>query len=1081
MDGFGRKKVMEHFTAIQNKMIPYSVKQAGKKLMEDGEIIQFREKDAADHFSTYFIDQNVVEDAGNENYACSCADFQLNAICKHIYATHLKMEKEKQKAAKQDFKNRILTQESNTLLSLFQQNMAQQLEVEEDNTNKTPLQTQYIIRLKPDDSSYIMTIEVKVGTERTYVVKNMNTFLAAIRDRQWLVFTKNFAYDPNEHFFLEEDKQILDKLLQISEIAKMYDTDSFYWSKSYAEEKNLTIPPSMASDLLELLTERDTTCIIMKERVEDIKYRGINVRHDNLDFIFELKKSADDKYQLEMEDLQQAIFFEAYQLLFFDGTFFIPAKEVWESLKPLMEFHKVTKNEVVQFSESQLSEVISYVLPALQKSGKLKLDDSIEDRITQQPLDCKLFIALEYGEHTLRLEYHYGNQLFDPFATSEEENEKIMIRDVEKEARVMNIIESAPVHFSGTKMVVNKQEKDLYQFYYRTIPKLAEYAEIYMEDGLEEMVEENVRPVTTLDVSGDNDYLSVSFDFKGIPEEEVQNVLESLREKRSYHRLKSGRFLSLESENYKQMEDVLQMLEVRKKDVQANMQVPLYRGMQIYDILGAGTQDEHHKFSRSFRELLTDITTQSEDSFALPKGLKAELRDYQLTGFEWMKSLAKYNLGGILADDMGLGKTVQTISFLASELEDNPNLKPVLIITPASLLYNWQSELEKFAPAIPVTVLHGTKQSRMAEMEEMKRGHVYLISYPSLRQDIVHFADVAFSSVIIDESQAIKNYHTKASQAVRALKRNHVFALSGTPLENSIDELWAIFQTLMPGFFPSLRKFKEIPYDNIAKMIRPFLLRRLKQDVVKELPDKIETNLYSELTDEQKTIYLAYLEKIQADLEASNGNAGEERIKLLAGLTRLRQICCDPSLFVENYQGESGKLLQLFDTIQTARENGKRILLFSQFTGMLGIIRQKLEEEGQPLFYMDGKTPSKTRLDMVNAFNEGENDIFLISLKAGGTGLNLVDADTVILYDLWWNPAVEEQATGRAHRIGQKRVVQVFRMITKGTIEERIFELQKKKQALVDELIQPGEQMLGKLSTEEIKQILQLDNGRDDK
>ncbi|EFS03000.1 DNA/RNA helicase protein, partial [Listeria seeligeri FSL S4-171] len=512
----------------------------------------------------------------------------------------------------------------------------------------------------------------------------------------------------------------------------------------------------------------------------------------------------------------------------------------------------------------------------------------------------------------------------------------------------------------------------------------------------------------------------------------------------------------------------------------SNMQVPLYRGMQIYDILGAGTQDEHHKFSRSFRELLTDITTQSEDNFALPAGLKAELRDYQLTGFEWMKSLAKYNLGGILADDMGLGKTVQTISFLASELEETPDLKPVLIVTPASLLYNWQSELEKFAPDIPVTVLHGTKESRLVEMEDMKRGHVYLISYPSLRQDILNLADVNFSSVIIDESQAIKNYHTKASQAVRALKRNHVFALSGTPLENSIDELWAIYQTLMPGFFPSLRKFKEIPYDKIATMIRPFLLRRLKQDVVKELPDKIETNLYSELTDEQKTIYLAYLEKIQADLAESNGNASEERIKLLAGLTRLRQICCDPSLFVENYQGESGKLLQLFDTIQTARENGKRLLIFSQFTGMLAIIRRKLEEDGQTFFYMDGKTPAKTRLDMVNSFNEGENDIFLISLKAGGTGLNLVGADTVILYDLWWNPAVEEQATGRAHRIGQKRVVQVFRMITKGTIEERIFELQKKKQALVDELIQPGEQMLGKLSTEEIKQILQLDNGRDE-
>ncbi|MBC6314663.1 DEAD/DEAH box helicase [Listeria grandensis] len=1055
-------------------MIPVSIKKKGRELLEDGAITVFEEATSyANMFRSVVVDDRVsyeVKHVANGNYQCDCIYYQENSICSHIYAIELEHEARQTKIEKANFKQRILAQEATTLLSLFQENMDRQFDTF-DTTAKTPLRVEYILRMQENRDKNMLTLDLKVGQDRTYVVKNIGDFLQAIKQHTSYFFTKNFSFDPFEHYFGERDLVIFAELAKINEIAKMYDTDSFYWNKSYAEEKVLIIPPSLAESILADLMGQNTICIH-----EDIKYSGLAFKKGTLPFSFVFRKNEDgDMYQLVMEELQQASYLESYQLLFLNGVFYRPSDAVWDQLTPLIHFHSVTENEVVQFEESQLSEVMSYVLPSLQKSGHVQIDPSIEDRVIQQPLVSKMWISQKDSEHVLKLEYHYGTQVFDPFALTEsvDPDGRIMIRDMETEAKIMRKIEAAPVHFSETQMVVNSDEASLYEFYYRVVPSLSADVAIYLEDGLEEMVEEHVKPTTTIDVSQDNDYLSVAFDFQGIEEDEIQEVLQSLREKRKYHRLNNGRFLSLEDESYQQMEAIFDILDVRKKEVDKQMAVPLYRGMQIYEAMGSA-QNEHNKFSRTFRDLLQEIVNQEDVSYPLPENLNAELREYQVTGFEWMKSLGKYHLGGVLADDMGLGKTLQAITYITSCLEGNVDMKPVLIVTPASLLYNWASEFEKFAPDIPVTVIHGTSQMRLELIQQIEPNSVYLISYPSLRQDEQEFLTTRFQTIILDEAQAIKNYHTKASQAVRSLKTTNIFALSGTPLENSIDELWTMFQTIMPGFFPSLRKFKELPHDRVAQMIRPFLMRRLKRDVVKELPDKIETNLYSELTEPQKTIYLAYLEKIQQELASNDSNDQEDRIKLLAGLTRLRQICCDPALFVENYEGGSGKLVQLFDTIQTARESGKRILIFSQFTSMLQIMRAQAEEAGYRYFYMDGSTPSKSRMDLVNAFNAGDADLFFISLKAGGTGLNLTGADTVILYDLWWNPAVEEQAASRAHRIGQKNVVQVIRMITKGTIEEKIYNLQKKKQALMDALIQPGEQMLHRLTTDEIKEILTL-------
>ncbi|ANS51654.1 SWF/SNF family helicase (plasmid) [Bacillus thuringiensis] len=441
-------------------------------------------------------------------------------------------------------------------------------------------------------------------------------------------------------------------------------------------------------------------------------------------------------------------------------------------------------------------------------------------------------------------------------------------------------------------------------------------------------------------------------------------------------------------------------------------------------------------------------------------------------GFQWLKALVRYSLGGILADDMGLGKTVQSIAYLLSEKENMKEEKPFLIVAPASLLYNWKSEFEKFAPSLKVHVVTGYPKER----EELLNGDiptdVFVTSYPLLRQDIDLYHTLDFHTLILDEAQMIKNYRTKAAEAVHMIRAQKRFALSGTPIENSLDELWAIFQTILPGFFPGQQSFRKLPPEQIARMVRPFILRRLKKDVLKELPEKIESNHISKLTKQQKELYVSYLENIKDTLETEDFQ--KNRIKILAGITRLRQICCHPSLFIENYHGDSSKLEQLLEITKQAISNKKRLLIFSQFSSMLQMIYDQFEKERICSFYLDGQTPSKDRVRMANQFNQGEKEVFLISLKAGGTGLNLTGADTVILYDLWWNPAIEEQAAGRAHRIGQKNVVQVIRLLTRGTIEEKIYELQQKKKELIEKVIHPGEIMLTSLSEAEIRELLHM-------
>ena len=541
----------------------------------------------------------------------------------------------------------------------------------------------------------------------------------------------------------------------------------------------------------------------------------------------------------------------------------------------------------------------------------------------------------------------------------------------------------------------------------------------------------------------------------------IDAVLDSLFKEQDFFISKSGQVLIFDEET-KEMSRTLQQLR-SKRTKNGFIQTSSLAAYQLAEFFKG---KDKVQFSKDVQQLAFDLTHPEE--FPLPKlQVKADLRDYQETGVKWLSMLDKYGFGGILADDMGLGKTLQTISFLSSRIDDS---KKVLILAPSSLIYNWSDEFAKFAPHLDVAVVYGLKNVRDELIAE--KHQITITSYASFRQDVEEYRDNHFQYLILDEAQVMKNDQTKIAQYLRDFEVEHTYALSGTPIENNLGELWSIFQIVMPGLLPNKKEFLKLPAEKVARYIKPFVMRRKKEDVLQELPDLIEVAYRNELADSQKTIYLAMLKQMQDRIiHATEDEINRSKIEILSGLIRLRQICDTPKLFMEDYDGESGKLESLRELLEQIQDGNRRVLIFSQFRGMLDIIESELDKMGMESFKITGSTPAKERQDMTTAFNDGQRSAFLISLKAGGVGLNLTGADTVILVDLWWNPAVEAQAIGRAHRIGQERNVEVYRMITRGTIEEKIQELQESKRNLVSTILD-GAEAKSSLSVEEIREIL---------
>ena len=621
-------------------------------------------------------------------------------------------------------------------------------------------------------------------------------------------------------------------------------------------------------------------------------------------------------------------------------------------------------------------------------------------------------------------------------------------------------------------------EEAVFDLLTQKLPELAKDGEVLVNERLRQ-INAASRRAMTFGMTREGGKLLLKADFGGLTQQDLEAAYLAYRQKKKYIVLADGTFLS--GEGLSQAAQTAQLakgLDLTAAELSQGASVPVNRAMYLEAAL---REREEMKLSApgELKDFIARLNAAKDVEAEPPKGLRATLRPYQLTGYHWLKALCEAGFGGILADDMGLGKTLQALALLLDEKERSGALR-ALVICPASLQLNWLAEAKKFTPDLRCEVLSGTAEQRRAAITRADAPDVLIASYDQLRRDTQAYHGQHFTHMLLDEAQNIKNAASQGAKAVKTIDAEHRFAMTGTPIENRLSELWSIFDFLMPGYLLSYKKFRErfeAPIvqdddeqtrDNLRLLVSPFILRRMKRDVLTDLPEKVETVLENEMTPEQLRMYKAHAARLAGELDAGEAKT---RIEILAGLTRLRQICCDPALCLEGYAGGSGKLEQCVELVRNAVQADHEILLFSQFTTMLDTLRARLEGEGITTFVLKGDTPKEERMELVQRFNAGEADVFLISLKAGGTGLNLTGADVVIHYDPWWNTAAQNQATDRAYRIGQTQSVQVYKLITSGSIEERILNLQQEKAALSDAVLEGGE-ALGTLDEETMKRLL---------
>lgn len=1055
----------------------------------------------------------VIDEASRKvNAGCDCPAYEGASLCKHIVAALLLIEelygstartlqRVKERRSGRDARSRAAVQPkqksappaiseqdiqlARTVLRLFEQGAEQQARRETPALPKTGVQEtvslEYAIHLKSGYRSEA-TIELKIGTGRLYVVQKIKDFLDKLEGGIPYSFTKLFTFDPLLHRPQPDDERTLGMLLHIFQGEQLYRSRIYgYYSTGAMSERSLFVPPSFWEPLLESLKGAAVQYDVDGQAAEWEREKELA---DALFFSLNAGP-VPGSYRIDLRVFERLRLIPQYGAAALGSKLYRISERQAARLEQLRT--KLASAGELIVPPEQVEGFMRRVVPQLKKLGRLEIAPGLAEFIVSEPLHAKVFVDRNGETMTARVEFHYGAHCFDPLEASanvqSSAGERVIMRQPEQEDEVLRLLAQTGFRERGNVFVL-KGEEAVYAFLYRGLEQLQETAEVFATQAVQAVrADSRLRPRATVDVQGETNWLEVRFELPGVDEKELAKLLRSVIEKKTYHRLSDGRFLTLENEAFREIEHLMEELGLRKSELKDGMaRISVARGLSLEE-----NERSFVRLGKRLRTMLDHLRHPDHGEFEPPAAVASVLRDYQRYGFQWMSTLAEYGFGGVLADDMGLGKTLQSISYLLTATErrqrsaaaNNGDVRqsgPALIVCPASLIYNWKNELAKFAPALRAVVAAGTKSEREAVLGETEEVDVLITSYPLLRRDLEWYGAQSFDTLVLDEAQAIKNAATQTAQAVKAIRARQRFALTGTPVENRLEELWSIFDAVFPELFTGRKSFSDLAAEQVARKIRPFLLRRLKKDVLTELPDKIETLQTSELMPEQKKLYMAYLMQLQQESAEQLAAEGfqKSRMKILAGLTRLRQICCHPSLFVESYKGGSGKLEQFMELTEEFMQAGRRMLVFSQFTSMLDLLRREAAGKGWRCFYLDGATKPAERVELCSRFNAGEAEVFFISLKAGGTGLNLTGADTVLLYDLWWNPAVEQQAADRAHRIGQKNVVQVIRLITEGTIEEKMVELQQRKKDLIDSVIEPGEEALAALTEEDIRELLSI-------
>ncbi|MBT2656487.1 DEAD/DEAH box helicase [Bacillus sp. ISL-18] len=1006
----------------------------------------------------------VIEKENDEQFLsrCSCpklVSFQKD--CQHIAAVLLAVHDFQTKGTSPVSSASVKREElAAGMLNIFQSKQRRPSGHQLHFENRAVLNLEFMIKPTLDNMGY-PSLGIELFIEQTKV-QHIRSFLEGVQSGHSYQLSSLFLYDPSLHCFQSEADAVIQHFIQL--IHDGADTSVFN------NTDLLPIPPSSWKQLQILLTRAP----LVKLEHEGFTFSPLQMTEELPPLQFEFLEAETTGYWLKVKGLSRMVVLTAYGSVVSAGKIINLNAEDCRHLEEIKRMLDISGTNQIFIDQQQIAPFFEKVVPGLRRLGHVQLSTALARKFMKTPLTAKLYLDRVKNRLLAGLEFHYENLVINPLEDNTVFAGVRIIRDKEKEEQILEAMEESSFVKTDSGYFLHNEELE-YEFLYHVVPKLQKQVQIYATTAVRNRIFRGPAP-PALRVSLKKErtnWLEFKFELDGISQQQIKEVLMALEEKRKYYRLPSGSLLSLETREFEEIQRFLTELPVQRAEIENIFEVSIMEGLSLFDSVD---DSKVLRLEDSFQQFLETLRNPSSLSFEVPVSLESILRDYQKQGYRWMKTLAHYGFGGILADDMGLGKTLQSITFILSELTSIRDRKqPVLIVCPSSLSYNWLNEIMKFAPELQSVVVDGNQRERDKIQREAMEFDVLITSYPLLRRDIQWYEKQPFHTIFFDEAQAFKNPITQTARSVKRLRSDYRFALTGTPVENSPEELWSIFHVIFPELFKGLREFSHLTKKKIARRVRPFLLRRMKEDVASELPEKVESLEMAELLPDQKKLYAAYLAKLREDTlkHLDKETIRKNRIKILAGLTRLRQICCHPGLFVDGYKGGSAKLDMLLRMVEESRMSGRRVLIFSQFTKMLELIGRNLAMMGLPFFYLDGQTPAQERVEMCRRFNEGERDFFLISLKAGGTGLNLTGADTVILYDIWWNPAVEDQAADRAHRIGQKSVVQVIKLVTRGTIEEKISELQDKKRHLIEEIIHSSDDQQTSLLTEEdIREIL---------
>ena len=970
-------------------------------------------------------------------------------------------------------------------------------EINEINGEGEELRNKGTIHLEPkviyDRFLGDIKVEFKIGSKRMYKIKNLSEFYTRMMQKAFYKYGEKLQFVHTREMFDGESQELLEFLLKYAEIIKYANSNSNsnyrYYGKALSET-SILLGNTGIDDLFEILQGKQV------EFQRDYLNEKIEFVNQDPEISFALKKKINNQYVItpNVEIFNVSILKgKQYEYILDSKKIYRCSKEFENTNLKLLEFFRQNYMTEIVLGEEELTQLFSIIMPKVKNA--IKIENLTEAEIEKyKPKELIIKMYLDFDEHdylVADVRFCYENNEFNPL----EENQNLKFpRNMIQETKALNLFRKTGFMLDTKKLrFILPNNDEIYEF-------LSEDINIYMK-RFEVLVTEKFKTkqirqakIGNIGVKVENNLLSIDLSDLDIDINELQKIMEKYQLKKKYHRLKDGSFINLEeNKEIDFLDKLVTGMDIDYKELErGEVLLPASRSLYLNQLLKSKKGIQVTK-NGEYREIVNSLDKEHlEDEIKIPEKLNNVLRYYQKIGFKWLKILDSYKFGGILADDMGLGKTIQMLSVIVDYIEKTRIGEEIkrtsLVVSPSSLTLNWQNEANKFAKDLKILVIRGTLSERKKQIREIENYDLVITSYDLLKRDIDLYKEknYQFRYIIADEAQYLKNSNTQNAKTIKQIKADTRYALTGTPIENSLAELWSIFDFIMPGYLFSYKQFKtmyEVPIvkDNDEKsmaklkmLIEPFVLRRSKKEVLTELPDKTITVLNNEMEEEQRNIYLTYLAHAKQDLLQEIELNGYEKthMQILAVLTRLRQICCHPSLFIKDYKQGSGKLNQCMEIIQDAVEGGHKILLFSGYTSMFPLIEEELKNGKIRYFKLTGSTKVDERIKMVDEFNSNPDiKIFLISLKAGGTGLNLTGADMVIHYDPWWNISTENQATDRAYRIGQKNNVQVYKLITKSSIEEKIYELQQKKSKLVDNMLSTKTSFISKLSKEEIMNL----------